>query len=72
VNREGPTTEVTKKKDVLTRETEFEVRQTSVIKTEVLNQSHKSLNRELKSYTVIETELLKRNDIFLVFRRVLK
>ena len=63
---------MTKKKDVLTRETEFEVRQTSVIKTEVLNQSHKSLNRELKSYTVIETELLKRNDIFLVFRRVLK
>ena len=63
---------MTKKKDVLTRETEFEVRQTSAIKTEVLNQSHKSLNRELKSYTVIETELLKRNDIFLVFRRVLK
>lgn len=69
MNREGPKTEVTKKKGVLSREMEFKVRQTtSAIKTEVLNQSHKSLNRELKSNTVIETEVLKRNDIILVFR----
>ena len=60
---------MTKKKGVLSREMEFKVRQTtSAIKTEVLNQYHKSLNRELKSNIVIETEVLKRNDIILVFR----